>query len=485
MDTTANGGIQLIIGDGTNTIGYDIAGSDVAAFRHSTGPVGWQCLIIDTSLLPAGFTVVRGTEASLDLTAVTEIGAQFKTLSKALGGASNCFIDVIRRDSGQQGISITGGASGTPGRFSEIAADDRSATSLKAYGIIREVGSNVFGVQGSIIFGNTGAHWFDDQNAVVVWEDRNLDVDKYKVTLAADGAGISHFQLGDPDGTDSGKDGCSLIVPTGVGGELDLSDPDFDEVEIYGSLIQGWDQGTVAFSDNATNGINHEVFATSFIGCATINPGRVSMRNCDIVASAATSALLLDDADNTLWQNNNFVSDGTGHAIEITFTGAGPHTLTLTGMKYSGYASIDGSTGNEVILYNPGTTSADITITIAGGGDTPTVMKAAGVTGTVTIVNNKTITFDKMKDNTEVWVFPTGVRGEGNEIAHIEDATAGTADDRSFAWTAAGGAVVDYFLHNFQPGVVIYEEISVIGFTVPNVDTTIDIQQRIDRNVQN
>ena len=45
--------------------------------------------------------------------------------------------------------------------------------------------------------------------------------------------------------------------------------------------------------------------------------------------------------------------------------------------------------------------------------------------------------------------------------------------------------VVDYFLHNFQPGVVIYEEISVIGFTVPNVDTTIDIQQRIDRNVQN
>ena len=53
MDTTANGGIQLIIGDGTNTIGYDIAGSDVAAFRHSTGPVGWQCLIIDTSLLPA------------------------------------------------------------------------------------------------------------------------------------------------------------------------------------------------------------------------------------------------------------------------------------------------------------------------------------------------------------------------------------------------------------------------------------------------
>jgi len=41
-DTTANGGIAIQLGDGTNRIAFHVAGSDIAAFRHGAGPSGWQ-----------------------------------------------------------------------------------------------------------------------------------------------------------------------------------------------------------------------------------------------------------------------------------------------------------------------------------------------------------------------------------------------------------------------------------------------------------
>ena len=85
MDTLANDGIGMVVGDGTDTIAFQEAGSDVAAFRHEEGPVGWQCLLLDTANLPTGLAL-RGVVGNLTLTAITEIGANFVTLSKALGG---------------------------------------------------------------------------------------------------------------------------------------------------------------------------------------------------------------------------------------------------------------------------------------------------------------------------------------------------------------------------------------------------------------
>lgn len=480
MDTLINGGIAVILRDATpDEIGYHVAGSDVAAFRHADGPVGWQCLLIDTASLPANTTVLAGTLGGLAITAINGIGAQFKTLSKALGGASNCFIDTIRY--GNSGLVIAGGATGARGTFSEIATEDRSTATGTAYGICRELGAGLFGLQGPLTFGEsaaTAAHWFQDTNVVVAFEDRGIVTTRYFFNLAANATDVGHFQLGLISGSTGGSDGCSIIVPAGVGGSMDFSDADFDFVGLYGSNFTGFDGG-VLFCDDATNGITHDVFACTFTLCGTINPGRVDMKNCAVINSSATSAMLLEDSDNTLMSEISFQSDGTGHAIEITHTGAGPHAITLTGHSYAGYASVDGSTGNEVILYNPGTVSANITITIAGSGDTPTVMKAAGVTGIVTIVNNKTVTFTSLKDNSEVRVYNAST---GAEIAGIEDATAGSPDSRTFAWTAAGGLSVDYVIHNWQPGVPVYETIRVNAFTVPNADVSIGIQQRLDRN---
>lgn len=487
MDTEANGGIAIILRDATpDEIGYHVAGSDVAAFRHNDGPVGWQCLVLDTAVkavTPGNFTALAGAEANLDFANINGVGAMFKTLSKALGGASNCFIDTIRY--GADGIIVGGGTTGARGTFDEIATDDRSGADAKAWGICHEVASGVFGLQGPLTFGHTAAtaaHWFQDTNVTVAFEDRNIGTARYFVDLAANATDVGHFQLGLISGTEGGSDGCSLIVPSGVGGSMDMSDPDFDFMGLYASTFTGFDGG-ILFSDDATNGITHDVFACDFILCGQINPGRVDMKNCNIINSAAASALLIDDSDNTLMEKFNFQSDGTGHAIEVTHTGAGPHSLTLKGHTYAGYASVDGSTGNEVLLYNPGTLSADITITITGEGETPTIMSAAGVTGTVTIVNNVDLTLTGMRDNTEIRVYEAGTT---TELAGVENAVGGTSDDRSHTFSLTGGIAVDIrFAHGTAADGNVYTvppNNAILNFTWPSATASLPITQVLDRS---
>ena len=90
------------------------------------------------------------------------------------------------------------------------------------------------------------------------------------------------------------------------------------------------------------------------------------------------------------------------------------------------------------------------------------------------------VTFDGMKDNTEARVYEAGTN---IEIAGIEDATAGTTDNRSFTWSASAGDIVDYKIHQWSGAppydLTVYKK----SYTVPSADTTIDIVQGINRNV--
>ena len=87
------------------------------------------------------------------------------------------------------------------------------------------------------------------------------------------------------------------------------------------------------------------------------------------------------------------------------------------------------------------------------------------------------VTFDGMRDNTELRIYATGT---SNELAGVENATDGTTDNRSFTASIGASTVVDYTLINHD-----YEIIRVEGFTWPTSTTTIPIQQRFDRNYDN
>ncbi|MCK5432427.1 MAG: hypothetical protein KAJ03_06765, partial [Gammaproteobacteria bacterium] len=304
MDTLVNGGVAIILDDNTDAVGFHVAGSDVAGFRHGEGPVGWQCLVIDTTRLPANTTLLAGTEANLTLTAITDIGAMYKTLSKALGGGSNCFTDTIRYDSGSQGVTMTAGTDADPGTFDDIATADRSTVSGTAYGILRELGSGLYGCQGSMTFGDTAgtaASLFRDKNATVVFEDRNIGNARYKFTVQGNATGETTFQLGTKVGSDDGVDGGTIEVPLGVGGEFVASDVDLDFLLLYGATLKGFVNG-ITFSSDATNGPNHEIFGNRFVNCGQIDAGEAQYKNntfVDSIGQDGGAILLLTDEAGT------------------------------------------------------------------------------------------------------------------------------------------------------------------------------------------
>jgi len=560
MDTLVNGGIALILGDGTDEIGYHLAGSDVAAFRHSAGPVGWQCLVLDTSQLPANATALAGVIANLTLTTITQIGAMYKTLSKALGGSSNCFTDIIRYGNG--GITITAGTSGAPGRFSEIAVEDRSSTTQQAYGIIRELGEGLFGVQGPLLFGTSGgtaATFFADTNVVVQFEDRNLGTDKYFITIQGNATGSTTFRLGLLAGTTGGTDGCTITIPVGVGGTFTASDADLQFVLLYGSTFSGFSSG-MFFSVDATNAPNHEIFACLFTANGQINPGLTQFKNNSIVGAVLVQnldgAIVFPTADADI-EDLSFQIGVEGHAIRQEDIGTFAHrdifyagySASLVGATFDTETGVNGgtevittdaahlfTTGEPVILNDDGgietigltegttyyaraltgttislhtsaadagTDTARVDLTASGGGagetqhlysgnaaivndsgglvtinvvrgDTPAYRNVGAST---TVVNNNVqVSLTGMRENTEIRVYAAGTSTP--ELAGIENATVGTVDDRSFAFTLAAGLSVDIRIF-----AVAYEPADIVGFTM--VETTIPIQQRFDRTYLN
>ncbi|GAF72196.1 unnamed protein product, partial [marine sediment metagenome] len=208
------------------------------------------------------------------------------------------------------------------------------------------------------------------------------------------------------------------------------------------------------------------------IECQLLTQASAEIQNSIVRSNALTNVACLQDptfGSTTGLHDTDFIQSGVGHAIEVLATS------TLTGIGFTGYGGTPGSnlvesTGSaDAAIFND--TGGAITITVVGG-DTPSVRNGAGAT--TTVVAATTVTFDKLKDNTEVRVYAAGTT---TELDGIENATAGSTDDRNFPASISSGTSVDYVIHK-----VGYEYIRVESFTWPSVNQTLDIAQRVDRN---
>lgn len=462
--TIGNGGRQVVVGDGTNINGYYRAGSDESAFRHDEGGVNWQCMLIDTSTLPTGSIAHEGTLGNLTLASITQIGTGYVVDSKALGGGDNCYTDVVFQ--GNDGLTITGGGTGTEGKFSEIATVDASDTQgASSFGICRQLGAGLIGLQGPLFFGSTAALSLDfyDTNTIINFEDRQIGTDKYHITIQGNTTGDTTFQLGDKVGSTGGQNGCTVAVPEGVGGYWQASGNNVDRVYIYGTLINGFSNG-VSCSLDTTSGSFHEYYGNSFNGCGMVDPGKVQFKNNGINSSTDSSGSLLIDSDGTTnIADLSFTSDGTGHAVYITETGS----YDFTDFVYSGFASVNGSTGNEAVYNNSG---GAVTINVAGGEGATSIRN--GTSASTTVNNNVSITVSGLYDLTEVRVLASG---SNTELAGIENATDGTTDDRSFTFSLSAALDVKIVIHNLD-----YVYIA-IDYTIPGSTAEIPVQQQFDR----
>lgn len=371
MDTLANGGIGIVLGDGTNRRAYYVGGSDKTVFQIGS----WSCYMVDGANPPASYNQELGSAAP-NFAAITQVGVRFKTLSKSLGGADNCFIDYIHWG---KGIRIEGGTTGDRGTFAQIAAADEAKTG--AYGIVREVQPGLFEVQGELLFGDngTGSSYFEDEDAIVIFADNGAGNGLYKIELSANGTGTNVFKLGEIVGsgdTAKGRNGCT-IVSAGPSVVIDFNDTNTNETDIYGSTFRGL--GLIELSAKTGD---------DFIGNTVDNCGQVTANQCRIRACSFNGytpdtkvALLWNGTINikncTFVNNADAVNDP--HAIEHPAQGS----FNYYGMKFSG--------NDYDIHYTAGASSGVLTINADSESDPGTyeILNPAG--NSVSIINTVTL----------------------------------------------------------------------------------------------
>lgn len=161
----------------------------------------------------------------------------------------------------------------------------------------------------------------------------------------------------------------------------------------------------------------------------------------------------------------------SGHAIEITAAG----TYAFVGNQFTGYGADE--TSDAAIFNNSG---GLVTINISDGGSTPTIFN--GLEATTVINNNVSLTFSGMRDNTEVRVFTAGTT---TELDGIENATTGTADDRSVSFSLPANIPVDVrFAHGVAADGRRYTvpPANSLSLTWPSTTSDLPVTQVLDRN---
>lgn len=356
INTFANGGYRILAGnDVANFKAWNTGGNDFA--RNPYG--GWQCSVVDPT-----FTE----DDSLGSQTIWQYFGSGVNMTAAISKGDLHGMDAARYGRGE--VIIEYGEAADYGAFVGIAAENDDTA--KRWGLFQAEGIGYLW-KGLLSFGNsTNACDFRDSNVNVTIEDTPR-------TYAA----FNRIEISNADSrVDWTGVNFTALNPSGLSiGQLEM----LDNATVNLINCAFTDMSTFIFQSNAV------LNTVTFRRCGQVTQGDADIDDCIFDNSTAAVALLVSDLN--LIDNCAFASDGTGHAMELTAAHAG-NSYTLTGCTYTGYASSDGDTGNEVIYNNSG---GAVTITIDGG-DLPTVMDEPGssttlVSGAVTVqVTVKTAT---------------------------------------------------------------------------------------------
>ena len=437
LDTYANGGMRVIIGDSFSAFyGWDVGGSDYGFYPYG----GWVSHAVDPDNGPTPDDTAGSPAGTW-----SHAGAAFKSLV-AIGKGNPHGVDAIRY--GRCSSIFTAGdvAPNGPCTFAGFAAADE--TSSTYWGLARTIpggylwkGRMQLGTSGSLVY-------FVDANASITWDETP------KVS--------ANFNLIEVNNASSQVDWTNVVhrclstqSPTRllVNADADLN---WDLCQFYdmGAMTFG---GTTGFCTNA-----------KFQGCGQIEPNGTNLSDSEFAGyeGTADSGYVNWDVStdpNGKLDNCSFTKGSAAtHAIEFDATNS-PTTMTLVNQSYSGYGA---DTTTSAALYFKRTSG---TVTVNYDGDLPTY-KTAGAT--ISLVSSVTITLTGLVDGTEVRVYKTS---DDSVVDGIESTTGGT-----WAFSAAAGLGV--YMRIFH---VEYLPADIEGYTLPGSSTSLPVQQIFDRNYNN
>lgn len=458
-DTLAAGGFGIGMVDNlaTDSIGRWYVGPQAGYLG------GWASYVInpaaDFDEVVAGTAVWTLAGNPAQLSGVDGFAARWKTTVTITGNTDNAFIDAY---SVGQGYNITLGDAGSAEcTFADFVTFEDVVTTGR-FGGLREVSGILF-VKSKLSIGiasGAGNTEFIDSGFTVVWEQQTLS----DGASSAVAAGFYELLFQEGSGTttvDLSQGTLKAVAPhTVVLSFAGVTSATLNAVNV--------DRGDTITLDTAVTWDD-----SVFTGCDQITVAGASFARNKVSGyegTADTSAVIWNVATDpvTLLADCEYTM-GTALTHAIEFGTTSPLTMTIDGNVFTGYGA-DASTSAALHFKR---TTGTVTVSVTDG-SIPT-FKTDGAT--VNISASVTITFTGMRDNTEVRIYATGTT---TELAGIENATAGTTDNRSFAWSLDAATVVDYVIHN-----VTYEYIRVEGYTVTATPTSIPIQQRFDRNYSN
>jgi len=354
LETYANSGWRFGIGSSVSAFDwFKIGGSDYG--RNPYG--GWFNVAIDPTATEDG--VIGGGNGG----SYRYFGSIPYTLAEISKGTPSA-VDAIRKGRGIISITGTGGsflelssyndynAGGTPPGTSSTSVD----TGRHRLGLFQNAGGTYLW-KGLLSLGTSGTSvTFSDSNETIIIDDTPstyLTFNKVEVNNASSSVtlnNITFISLG------SVSPGTWENVANAT---LNKTGCSFNDM---GAFTYG---SNTTISNCVYNSCGLITTSNALISDTSFNSltGTVGV----LTASTTEAARITDSA---------FVSDGTGHGLQINGTAA---NVTLTGLIFTGYASSNGSTGNEAIYVN--IASGSMTITIDGG-SIPSI-RTAGASVTV------------------------------------------------------------------------------------------------------
>lgn len=438
MTTISAAGGMIVLGDGTDRIGYTIGGSDAVGLPYANQYIFFKLDTSDAAATPGtadvDHHVFAGTEANLNFSAITIVGFGSLHNAKAQGNVPNVFIDNIRYIANDSyAATVAGGTPASPETMADLVGDDET------------VGAGMFANPLASVYYIFAPTEWGDASGTATTAFSGTDEQWFYVgdNGGSRAVGATHFPMrlvGNSTGTNIFRQLRVVNVNTGSRAAFDWSDANFDEIDLESTTWVDFGVITCPGLD-----VNKTVLDSVFINCDQVIMNAMTMTNVTFNgAFNANGAVLLDTSqDSTNAANLTFNSDGTGHGVEIDTAG----TYDLDNWVYNDFGA-DGTTDAAVYI----SANVAVTLNIQNGGDTPTVRHS----GTAPTINNAvTVSVEGTAEGTACKVIANETLGtitDGDVIFELLADSNGVAQITDFNYEGAFGAGLDVLVRARNQG---------------------------------
>jgi len=318
LQTMANNGIQILLGDASNTAYYTVGGSD-------TYGGGWVQFVLNTDSTPTSGTVNKA--------AITKIGFRFNVAVRPKN-AINLWMDAWYYG---PGYTVTGGTSGDEIDWTHIAALDK----VQAYGVT-EIDDDIVFLTGDVRVGSGATATYFKSGQKIQFRNKPVSSTLYGVTFQGSACNV------DISGGSYGAAGSQNFL-------FDASDTNLNSFTLTG--VQFNKANSVLFStgESITNNV--------FDNCGQVKPSTSAFTNNTFSNSVDTVGALLFPSDSGNISDLQFINND----ISVAYDSNSDDTPTFTNFVF------------DDLGYDVKSTDGAITIVISGTGNANSYDPAGGV----------------------------------------------------------------------------------------------------------